>query len=222
MNLAIVTPVGPGHKDLAKHAEQTVMDAVRYSKGPFADVSWIRIDDIKGELGKGRARNRAIPIAIEQGADWIFWLDADDFLDMRALARMTPELMENYDAIWGRIITLEGPRQGQVTPRCYADMIARNPFFTIQIGFFVRVSVMQENRWHEGMNCGQDYEMYLRLWKNYQCVKLDCPFFVNRRGHHSGGPRARTGRDWVIAVEKLRAAALDEYAQACETEKAKA
>jgi hypothetical protein len=209
--LAIIIPIGPGHDVVAKHAALSVQQAAVYGSGPFAQVDLIPMDDRAGN-GRSKARNAGLARAIEsKQSDWIFWLDADDFLDTRALARMDSHLLDSYDCVWGRITTQAGYRQNQVTPLCYKDMIDNDPFYTLQMGFFCRASVAQQELWNEEMDCGEDYELFLRLWRSYRCTKVSWPLHLHRGGHHSTGPRSATGRQWVESVHAQRMAAQAAY-----------
>ncbi len=106
MDCTIITPVGPGHMDLAQQALQSVI-AASQEPGPFELIHMIVGDDTKGIVGRSRARNRMVQGAaipdkegnIAKGAEpwmmvfssgddqeraftseWLFFLDADDLM----------------------------------------------------------------------------------------------------------------------------------------------
>ncbi|MDH4028292.1 MAG: tetratricopeptide repeat protein, partial [Nitrospirota bacterium] len=108
--LAVITPVGPGHKKLYDECLASVNEACSRNKGRFSEILTIRVDDPDGALGRSAARNTGIRQAAEQGAQWLFFLDADDLLTARAFERMSCYL-DNYDAVWGSIWTVEGMQQ---------------------------------------------------------------------------------------------------------------
>src|SRR4051812_40635922 len=80
MNLAVITPIGPGHHHCATTAMASV-NAARERPGPFSSVRHIVIDDGAGTLGRGAARN----LGMVEDADWYFFLDADDMMRPDAL-----------------------------------------------------------------------------------------------------------------------------------------
>jgi hypothetical protein len=53
------------------------------------------------------------------------------------------------------------------------------------------------------MNCGEDWDYYLRIWKAEKCEKVPAPFYVKIAGNHSQGPKSATGREWSEKVEEL-------------------
>lgn len=197
MKLDIIIPVGPGHEKLVNEAVQSVKIACRMSTGPFKDVKVKAVDDTKGQMGRSAARNYAIKAS---KAEVLFFLDADDVLHPNAFNHYTPFI--GYDAVWGNIAEL---RDGCIVPRFqmprienFDDLLDIDPYYTLQIGFFVRRDVMP--LFNEDMNTGEDWEVYLNLWKKHQCLKQEQIFMVNRRGQHSEGPKSANGREWMEAV----------------------
>jgi hypothetical protein len=71
------------------------------------------------------------------------------------------------------------------------------------MGHFVKREVAIKLPFNEEMNTGEDWDYYLRLWRDHDCIKIREPLMLNRRGMHSTGPRSATGRDWTIAVNKM-------------------
>jgi len=211
MKCGVITPIGPGHADLARQAESSVLDAVQHSKGSFDDIEWFPVEDPRGELGRSRARNIGIDSAREAGCDWLFFLDADDLIAMDAFDTVSA-LLDQCDAVWGAICELKesGPalRDSQVLEiKDYAALITHDPYLTLQMGHFVKASCLEEKPFDETLDTGEDFKYYLALWKSHRCIKIPKPLFVNRRGQHSTGPRSASGREWGEAARKLIAEA---------------
>lgn len=208
MKLDIIIPVGPGHEQLVNEAFQSVKIACLTDQGPFTQVKIKAIDDAKGEMGRSAARNHGIK---NSKADWLFFLDADDLMHPKALRYAYPFMPEpdaSVTAIWGQITEL---RDGCIVPRfqipavsSLKDLLQVDPFYTLQMGFFVKREHMP--LFDESMNTGEDWKVYLHLWREHKCSKVDFPFMVNRRGNHSTGPKSANGRQWMEAVQKLIAA----------------
>jgi hypothetical protein len=210
MRCAILTPVGPGHEALAKEAGASVLEAEARCLGPFSSVVHLTQPDPLGELGRGKARNLLLEKAHQDGADILFWLDADDLMAPDAFRGLETALAAQPDAeaVWGTIAEYRPSRTplvrpAQIYPKSYAELIAVDPTRTLQIGYFVRTEVQRAHPWREDMNTGEDFEMYLRLWKAHKCVKSPSVFFINRRRHHSTGPRAASGGDWRRVVTAM-------------------
>lgn len=206
---AVIIPVGPGHEKLYDECMDSINRASGNSKGNFAEISPIRIDDLDGSLGRSRARNIGIKKAVEHGVDWIFFLDADDLMAPFAFEYVSPYL-EQYYGIWGSIWTIE---RGETLPRerprqlpflyRIEDVLSCDPFVTLQMGHFVRTSVALVTLFNESLDTGEDFDYYLRVWDKYRSIKIPLPFFYNRRGVHSQGPRSGTGRQWRQQVESI-------------------
>jgi tetratricopeptide (TPR) repeat protein/glycosyltransferase involved in cell wall biosynthesis len=206
---AIVTPVGPGHKELYRECLESVNKSFSGKKGLFSDIIPIRINDFDGKLGRSKARNIGIKKAAGQNADWIFFLDADDIMAPSAFEYVS-EYLGRYDAVWGSIWTIErgelkASERPHQLPFLYSidDLISYDPFVTLQIGHFVKTSVALSVLFNESLDIGEDFDYYLRVWENYACIKIPLPFFYNRRGLHSQGPRSSKGSEWNLSVEKI-------------------
>jgi glycosyltransferase involved in cell wall biosynthesis len=209
MNCAVITPIGPGHETLYSEARASVDKAVAFSKGPFENILHKAVDDTAGSLGRSAARNLAVREAAAANIDWIFFLDADDLLAPEAFERAAP-LMQDRDAIWGAICeqtfgaetcTL---RAKQTAPlRNIIDILKTDPFYSLQMGHFVRTSVAQATPFSTELNAGEDFDYFLRVWTNYRCAKIAAPLFINRRGCHSQGPKSATGADWRANVGRI-------------------
>lgn len=184
---------------------QSVRMAMALTTGPFDEIRILQANDTEGVIGRSAARNKAVQSA---DADWLFFLDADDL--------MHPEALDNAKDIPGKIgtagvwgLTTELV-DGNILTRYqvpyidnYKDLIGYDPYLTIKMSHFVRQEVAAAVPFNETMDCGEDWEYYLRMWKNHECVKVNRPFFIKVRGQHSTGLRSATGKDWNIAVNRL-------------------
>lgn len=213
MKLDVIIPVGPGHEGLVNEAIYSVKMACLTGQGPFTEVKVKAIDDTKGELGRSKARNTAIEAS---KADWLFFLDADDLMHPDALLRSTVYLMDDsgcgYDAVWGQITEYKDvcivPRFQIPRIDDLETLVEIDPYYTLQMGFFVKREKMP--LFDEEMNTGEDWKVYLELWKTCKCVKQHNPLMINRRGSHSQGPKSAHGGDWRAAVMPLIEAAKAE------------
>jgi FkbM family methyltransferase len=207
MKCFVITPLGPGHHQVASECHHSVQRAIENGTGAFSEVHHLIVDDSLGKLGRSKARNIGVRKALESGADWIFFLDADDGL-LPGAFRCVASHLDTVDAVWGQI--WEQPL-GQKTPSprlpqvrsmdSLEDLLLWNPFMTIQIGHFVRARIAEKNPFREDLDAGEDFEYYLRVWRSHRAVKIVEPFFVNRRGMPSSGPRSADGDQWRKAVE---------------------
>lgn len=205
----MVIPVGPGHEHYALDAAESAKRAFAVSQGPFRELALVEVDDTRGELGRSAARNRGAQLAKGAGADWIFFLDADDVLDANAFANVAPYI-DRHDAVWGAIYELAGDeesgvmRPGQVMEMSTLDrLLANDPWITLQMGHFVKTDVALATPFDPRMNSGEDFDYYLRMWSQFNCIKIPAPFFYNRRNTHAGGPRATTDHEWRIVVQRI-------------------
>ena len=167
MKCAIVTPIGPGHDYFALDAEESVDRARARTCGPFSDIVFIKIDDTHGTLGRSAARNQGVHLAREAGADWVFFLDADDVLCPDVFANVAQDL-HRYDAIWGAIHELADDedsgvlRAGQLLHISGIEqLLANDPFITLQIGHFVKTEVALATPFNPALDAGEDFEYYL-------------------------------------------------------------
>jgi len=208
MKCCVVIPVGPGHQELARRAVQSVEKAAAQGTGPFTEIMVHTQDDSLGQ-GRSRARNLGVKEAGKHGADWLFFVDADDLMAPDAFLRVDG-LLDEYDAIWGAIFEADPltheikRRANEISPLTTLEQVLINhPFQTLHNGHFVRYEAAANEPFNTEMDCGEDFEYYLRIWRNYRCIKIEHPIFYNIRGQHSTGPRAATGRDWNLAMPKV-------------------
>lgn len=209
MKCAVITPVGPGHAELfAQVGGPSVEQARAYDTGPFSEILHYVMDDTVGRHGRSARRNEALQRALDEGVDWVFFLDADDKITPNAFEAFgrviaaEPEL----DAVWGLICTLDRGgepelREGQAaTIDSREEFLSVAPFNGVQIGGFYRTQVVARFGFDVGMNTGEDYKLYCQLWNSARCAKRPEIFFLNQRGLHSTGPRSATGQDWNVSV----------------------
>jgi FkbM family methyltransferase len=204
--VAVVTPVGPGHAASYAECRASIERAWRTSRGSFSALEILPIDDQQGALGRSRARNLGIAKARAAGAEWIFFLDADDLMAEDAFAAVAAHLAD-HDAIWGLIATLEsGESQPHLrmpqplTLQSIDEVISFDPFRTLKMGHFVRAEIAHRTPFDENMDAGEDFDYYLRLWEFCRCIKVAELFFIIRAHRHSTGPRAASPEAWRAAV----------------------
>ena len=210
LSCAVVTPVGPGHEQVYyDFCLQSIRTAIQKSKGPFEEVYLFPVEDFQGTLGRSKARNIGVNLAQINNIDWIFFLDADDFMFEAAFENLT-DYVDRYDAVWGQIAEMSVGNEGSVKLRDgqvskienFETVINNDPFYTLQMGHFVRTEKAASHPFDESMDTGEDFKYYLEIWKADRCVKNEKLFFVNVRGNHSTGPRSANGSQWRKAVEQ--------------------
>jgi len=209
MICAVVIPVGPGHEYFVEDSIESVQEAFETNPGPFSGLSVVRVDDTQGLVGRSGARNQGVTEAQSRGADWVFFLDADDLMAKGAFGVMA-DYHADHDAVWGLICELSQDeesyraRQGQLPSIEHIEQVLVNdPTLTLQMGHFVRTSVAAAMPFDVTLDCGEDFDYYLRLWSQFRCRKVPTPLFINRRGFQSTGPRSATGRQWRDAVHSI-------------------
>lgn len=202
MKCTVITPVGPGHKELAADCIQSVADAMRQSKGLFDVIAHSVVDDTNGHLGRSAARNKGVADAIREKSEWLFFLDADDLILPDVFAAVQDDISK-YDAVFGQICEQNKndsqPRirdKQQIPINSIMDILNIDPFFSLQMGHFVRTTVAHSIPFNVSRNTGEDFEYYLKLWHKFRCIKIQKPLFINRRGLHSSGPKAADGMQW--------------------------
>ena len=215
LKCAAVTPVGPGHAQRACECRASIEAAWREHPGPFSGLQFHFIDDGRGELGRSRARNVGVEAARQTGADWIFFLDADDFMTPRAFS-IFGEYADRFDAVWG-LMAIKPPDSVDyhvrfpqaLTLRSVDELLLLDPFMTLLMGHFVRTSVAVDLPFDETLDAGEDFDYYIRAWEKYRCTKVAQVLSVNRSDQHSSGPRAATADQWRVSASARLAAALE-------------
>ena len=218
LRCAAVTPVGPGHAERARECRASIEAAWRENQGPFSALDFHFVDDGRGALGRSRARNIGARAACDAGADWIFFIDADDLMTPRAFAIFS-QYADQFDAVWG-LMAIKPPDTAEhhirfpqaLTLRSLDELLLLDPFMTLLMGHFVRTQVALDLPFDEAMDAGEDFDYYIRAWQKYRCTKLAEVLSVNRSDQHSSGPRAATADQWRVAATARLAAGLRENA----------
>ena len=184
-------PVGPGHEALALDAQDSVRNAFEHGRGAFTALEIIVIDDTAAQLGRSQARNNGVASALAAGADWIFFLDADDIMDANAFAAATPYLA-GHDAVWGAIAELADDEESGVLReeqlpeiRGIEPLLSCDPYGLLQIGHFVKTAVALAHPFDTALDAGEDFDYYLRVWAKHKCIKIAQPLFYRSEEHTS-------------------------------------
>lgn len=216
MKIAIITPVGPGHQESYSHCLESIEAAWQNDRGRFSEILPLALWDLDGKAGRSARRNAGIEQAHAAGADWLFFLDADDLLSPHAFAAAAPYL-DACDAIWGTICEMPYGkfdemqlRPGQLESTTQFDDILRiDPYLTLQMGHFVRTRCARAIGFDERMNTGEDFRYYLQLCRQHRFIKIGEVLFINQRGQHSTA--SPSGREWRQAVQNEIRHCLEDY-----------
>ena len=168
MKCAVIMPVGPGHAALALDAQDSVRAAFGAAPGRFSALEIIAVDDTEAKLGRSLARNQGVADAVKNGADWIFFLDADDIMHGYAFAAATP-FLDHYDAVWGAIAEL-GPDEesGELRQEQLAEihgieqLLTCDPYGLLQMGHIVKAGIAAATPFDTALDAGEDFDYYLR------------------------------------------------------------
>ena len=198
MRLAVVTPVGPGHERIVGRCQDSVRVALR-QEHPWDTVQHIVVYDLDGQLGRGRARN----IGMDCGADWLFFLDADDWMMPDALKRIDLDA----PATFGAVAFNGKPTRANVYPCTREQVIEYGGKGTLSMGFFCRADIAQRLRFCEDMNAGEDFDFYMRLpeWTKQHVPLVE----IGRFTPSARGPRGYKELDWHAVCRKV----IDGYAE---------
>lgn len=199
MNLVVVTPVGPGHQGIAERCVHSVQDA-KDNRGPWKSVWHRLIYDTCGHLGRSRARNMGMD---DCEADFFFFLDADDMMDMHALERCVLDA----PATFGEVRLSGGRMNKQVWPCGFPELAIHGAYGTIAMGFFCRADVARTLRFDQTMDAGEDFELYLRLpW----FTKIREPLVtIGYDVPSATGPRGYDDLDWTGVCNDLIRKAIE-------------
>jgi glycosyltransferase involved in cell wall biosynthesis len=185
--LKIIVPVGPSHENYAKECWDSIKQAAA-NQNHWSEVFVKMVDDTKGAMGRSAARNSAI-----HGADWYFFLDADDQLmpDALNLNRF------DHNATFG-MVHVGGKTLPCNTWPCTRNDMIEKVVGTLSMGFFYKDHGI---RFNEDLDVGEDFDFYLRL-QNW--TKVNEPLVNIRKGLTSaGGPRGNTENKWVEACRDV-------------------
>ena len=198
MRLAVITPVGPGHEAIVEGAVDSVRVA-KQRKGRFSSVRHVVVDDAKGELGRGRARNIGM---LTDAADWYFFLDADDTMRPDALG----EIDCDATAIFGAISLPSRWSAKNVYPCGWREVALHGARGTLSMGFFCRADVARRLTFDEMLDAGEDFDFYLRL---PSFTKIDRPLVdIGYDLPSAGGPRGYVNLNWVGVCNEMIAKAV--------------
>jgi len=208
MKIGIITPIGPGHEKSYETCKQSINIAWEFDKGPFLELEIIAMPDPYGHEGRSTRRNEGIALAKEKRCDWLFFLDADDLMTPEAFQEVLPYIAK-YDAIWGNICEMPYGNFSQVKVRenqlisteNFEDILRIDPFYTLQMGHFVKIHVAAQIGFDASMDTGEDFRYYLKVCSQYKFIKCPEIFFINQRGNHSMGPKSANGVAWRNCVE---------------------
>lgn len=215
MKCCVVVPVGPAHDALFKECEHSIRAAEQHSAGPFSTIDIIAVDDTQGRIGRSAARNQGLEQARAAGAEWIFLIDADDLVAENAFAAVQPYI-HDYDAIWGQICslkfgettaTLRNPQVAKISN--LIELMIHDPYRSIQSGHLVRTEIACAHPFNATLDFGEDFDYYMRVWRDARCTKLAEPLFINRIGQSARGPKSGDGLQWRPAVHRI----ISSYAQ---------
>lgn len=189
MNLHIITGLGPGHELLVEECQASVRKAIK-RPGRFTKIEHVIVDDTNGVLGCAGAKNVGMD---RSGADWFFFLDADD--------KIEPDAFEsnNFDdvATFGAVKLLgRWEAWKDVYPCGWREIAINGAGGTLIMGFFCRADVANILRFDEADDVTDDFEFFLRL---PSFTKIDRPLCTKRTETSAGGPR-RVGHatvDWT-------------------------
>jgi hypothetical protein len=205
MRICIVTPVGPGHEQVADECARSVRATWQCGCGPFVSYQHYLQDDTRGEMGRSRARNLAVES--NPDADWYFFIDADDLCRADAFRLFAAALKSNPDlcAVFGAI---ETDRHGIIEenhwPLDWDQLLEFGARGTLSMGCFIRGDVARAVKFDESMDQAEDFDFYLRALSGREWVKLKEPLvLIRRKLGNAGGPRGLQSDDWRGACQKV-------------------
>lgn len=185
MKLTVITPIGPGHAEVALRAMASVERAKEASC--FSSISHVTIDDYAGRMGRSHARN----VGMEAAADWFFFLDADD--TMRPDALMLNDF--SSPATFGAVSLSGGVSKHNVFPCGWREIATQGSRGTLTMGCFVRADIARALRFDQSLDAGEDFDFYMRL-PGFR--KIERPLVdIGYDTPSAGGPRGYEGLDWT-------------------------
>lgn len=159
-----------------------------------SSVTYVR----QQNAGKPRALNRALPLVV---GDLVWIFDDDDVALPTSIERRLRALEENPEAgmvvsnhVWGesgpeaRITTTGSHSWPRVSAADFLLRLMHGCFTTLQ-GALVRTTCYREvGPFREELVTSEDYEMLVRVARQYPTVLLDEPTFIFRRHSGTRGP----------------------------------
>lgn len=176
MEIAVIIPVGPGHQEVANEAVDSVMNAER---NPNWSIRPYLVPDVRGELGRSRARNIGVQAALSEApCDWLMFLDADDvafegvFRALEVAAYTDPALEAIWGELWNefglysndkpkKLLQLRCERSDGCTApmETWDALVEHGPFASIHVGHFVKPALFSlVGGWCEFWDLGEDIE----------------------------------------------------------------
>lgn len=187
MNITVVIPVGPGHRQFAREAHRSVVEAWILDHGPFDQIGMAIIPDSEGLMGRSAARNSGVRLF---PADWYFFLDADDLMMPEAFRLVSTD----SPATFGAVCVLGTVVRYNVYPLTRDMLFEHGAMGTLSMGCFVAGDVARETLFNEGMDAGEDFDFYMRL---PGFVKVKKPLVsIGRNKPSAGGPRGYKEIRW--------------------------
>jgi len=189
VRLRVITGLGPGHQAFIEQCRASVRLAMK-RPGRFTSIEHVVVDDTKGILGCAGAKNRGMEAP---GADWFFFLDADDLLEPNALE------LNNFDdvATFGAVKRVTRARAWKnVYPCTWRDIAIHGAGGTLVMGCFCRADIAAALKFDADDDVTDDFEFFLRL---PSFTKVESPLIAKRVGTSATGPR-RVGHkqvDWT-------------------------
>lgn len=203
MNLFVITPIGPGHEEVAVRARRSVANAKNHSLGSFEGVKIVEVHDADGRLGRSAARNKAMRQAQAADGDWFFFLDADDWMDVSALENFPVKSGDqNTKAVFGSIWTDKKgqPQRYEIDAkiRSFEDLVKGRAVGRIAMGSFFSATEAREHGFREDLDAGEDYEFYLSFLAKHNFMKVwgVCFCVISMRTPSAVGPRGYRSLNW--------------------------
>jgi hypothetical protein len=215
---AVIISSSPEQASLLELSKGSVQGAINTNKGIFSDIStiFISVDEKEGVLNYSKARNKGVILAMEKGCDWVFFLDGGNVLSPKIFEVVSPYL-SNYDAVWGQIYSYKRtsneefiaerlPKQLEWTEN-KKDILFVDPHLTIQIGHFVKTSIVMKNTFNEKIGTGAEFEYFLNIWDNRKSIKIPYPLYFTRHNKYMSCQKPDYNNLWLNSVSN----SLNEY-----------
>lgn len=137
-----------------------------------------RINYVKLERNSGACIARNLGIQMATG-DFVAFLDSDDKWDNKFLEKLTGKLVqEKADVAFCRFSYRDSKNKKQVVPnfeintdRIYEQLLYDN--FVANGAILLRRECLEKESFDVNLKRFQDWDLYLRIFKNFKCVFLD-------------------------------------------------